>query len=206
MDKIEYTKNDINFLLEWRDKNKELVRMGLCPIKAIKILSKENGITLTCIRKDRIVHISITQLGRSLGAITFECIPMGLCKIVKNTTKKLQNDDVQSVITVYASTMAIMAFGGQFDAPPKVKKPNRNNESSPSKKKSTSKKNKSNGITYVLKRTDKDVQILRQGSHARPEGTFSVRGHFRHYKNGRVIWIAEYVKGSGKEKDKKYRL
>ena len=107
MDKIEYTKNDINFLLEWRDKNKELVRMGLCPIKAIKILSKENGITLTCIRKDRIVHISITQLGRSLGAITFECIPMGLCKIVKNTTKKLQNDDVQSVITVYASTSRV---------------------------------------------------------------------------------------------------
>ena len=206
MAKIEYTNKDINFLLEWRDKNKELVRMGFCPIKAIKILSIENGITLTCIRKDRIVHISITQLGRSLGAITFECIPMGLCKIVKNTTKKLQNDDVQSVITVYASTMAIMAFGGQFDAPPKEKKPNRNNESSPSKKKSTSKKNKSNGITYVLKRTDKDVQILRQGSHARPEGTFSVRGHFRHYKNGRVIWIAEYVKGSGKNKDKKYRL
>ena len=205
MDKIEYTNKDINFLLEWRDKNKELVRMGFCPIKAIKILSIENGITLTCIRKDRIVHISITQLGRSLGAITFECIPMGLCKIVKNTAKKLQNDDVQSVITVYASTMAIMAFGGQFDAPPKAKKPN-NNESSLSKKKPSSKKNKSSGITYVLKRTDKDVQILRQGSHARPEGTFSVRGHFRHYKNGRVIWIAEYVKGSGKEKDRKYRL
>ena len=49
MDKIEYTNKDINFLLEWRDKNKELVRMGFCPIKAIKILSIENGITLTCI-------------------------------------------------------------------------------------------------------------------------------------------------------------
>lgn len=206
MDKIEYTKKDINFLLEWRDKNQELVRMGFCPIKAIKILSIENGITLTCIRKERIVHISITHLGRSMGTITFECIPMGLCKILKNTTKKLQNDDIQSVITVYASTMAIMAFGAQFEAPPKEKKHNNKKDSFPSQKKSTTKKNKSKGITYVLKRTERDVQIVRQGSHAHPEGTFSVRGHFRHYKNGRVIWIAEYVKGSGKYKDKKYRF
>ena len=41
MDKITYTNNDINFLLEWRDRNQDLVRMGVCPIKAIKIISIE---------------------------------------------------------------------------------------------------------------------------------------------------------------------
>ena len=60
---------------------------------------------------------------------------MGLCKILKNTTKKLQNDDIQSVITVYASTMAIMAFGAQFEAPPKEKKHNNKKDSFPSQKK-----------------------------------------------------------------------
>ena len=55
MDKITYTNNDINFLLEWRDRNQDLVRMGVCPIKAIKIISIESGITLTCIRRGQLV-------------------------------------------------------------------------------------------------------------------------------------------------------
>ena len=206
MDKITYTNNDINFLLEWRDRNQDLVRMGVCPIKAIKIISIESGITLTCIRRGQLVNISITQLGRSFGVLTLECLPFGFCKIVKCTAKTLKQDDLQSVITVYASTMAIMAFGGQYQAPPKEKK-NTNKTMPPSaQKKPGTKKSKSNSITYVLRRTERDAQIVRQGSHARPEGTFSVRGHFRHYKNGRVIWIAEYVKGSGKDKAKNYRL
>lgn len=106
MDKIKYTKKDIDFLLEWRDKNQELVRMGVCPIKAIKIISIESGITLTCIRRGQLVNISITQLGRSFGVLTLECLPFGFCKIVKCTAKTLKQDDLQSVITVYASTMA----------------------------------------------------------------------------------------------------
>ena len=32
-------------------------------------------------------------------------------------------------------------------------------------------------------------------AHRSPEGIFSVRGHFRRYKNGHVIWIDEYLKG-----------
>ena len=206
MDKIKYTKKDIDFLLKWRDENQELVRMGVCPIKAIKIISVESGITLTCIRRGQVVNISITQLGRSFGVLTLECLPLGFCKIVKCTAKTLKQDDIQSVITVYASTMAIMAFGGQYQASTKEKKHTNNTTNPSTQKKLSSKKSKSNGITYILKRTERDAQIVRQGSHARPEGTFSVRGHFRHYKNGRVIWIAEYVKGSGKDKDKNYRL
>ena len=43
-------------------------------------------------------------------------------------------------------------------------------------------------------------------SHASPGGIFSVRGHFRHYKNGKVIWISEYRKGEGKKKKKTYKM
>lgn len=32
-------------------------------------------------------------------------------------------------------------------------------------------------------------------AHRSPEGVFSVRGHIRHYKNGRNIWIEPYMKG-----------
>ena len=34
--------------------------------------------------------------------------------------------------------------------------------------------------------------------HKSPEGIFSVRGHFRKYKSGKVVWISEYLKGLNK--------
>lgn len=34
--------------------------------------------------------------------------------------------------------------------------------------------------------------------HKSPEGVFSVRGHFRRYSNGKIIWIDEYLKGKNK--------
>lgn len=32
-------------------------------------------------------------------------------------------------------------------------------------------------------------------AHKSPEGVFQVRGHFRRYKNGKVIWVNEFFKG-----------
>lgn len=34
--------------------------------------------------------------------------------------------------------------------------------------------------------------------HRSPEGVFSVRGHFRRYADGKIIWIDEYLKGQNK--------
>jgi hypothetical protein len=31
--------------------------------------------------------------------------------------------------------------------------------------------------------------------HRSPEGIFQVRGHFRHYKDGKIVWIESYMKG-----------
>ena len=171
MDKITYTNNDINFLLEWRDRNQDLVRMGVCPIKAIKIISIESGITLTCIRRGQLVNISITQLGRSFGVLTLECLPFGFCKIVKCTAKTLKQDDLQSVITVYASTMAIMAFGGQYQAPPKEKK-NTNKTSPPSAQK-IALPMFSGGQSETLRLFVKEV-MLAQRALSQSEGTFDI--------------------------------
>lgn len=40
-------------------------------------------------------------------------------------------------------------------------------------------------------------------AHKSPEGVFSVRGHIRHYKNGKNIWINSYFKGVDKENEQK---
>ena len=35
---------------------------------------------------------------------------------------------------------------------------------------------------------------------------WSVRGHYRHYKNGKVVFIAPYIKGKGRVKPKEYKV
>ena len=46
------------------------------------------------------------------------------------------------------------------------------------------------------------IYAVNSHNHRSPEGVFGVRGHFRKYKNGKIIWIDEYLKGTKNEKDK----
>lgn len=44
-------------------------------------------------------------------------------------------------------------------------------------------------------------------SYTKPTREISVRGHYRHYRSGKTIWIDEYKKNTGKDKKpKKYNL
>ena len=61
-------------------------------------------------------------------------------------------------------------------------------------------------ITYILRRANGAVTVAPRGSRARPRGEFSVRGHYRPYRSGKVVWIAEYRKGTGKKKSKIYKM
>lgn len=42
------------------------------------------------------------------------------------------------------------------------------------------------------------VPVNQHAIHRSPEGIFSVRGHFRKYKSGKIVWISEYLKGLNK--------
>ena len=202
MDKIVLSNDDLNFLLEWRDKNQDLVRTTTCPLKKVKIVTPEVGITLTCIRNERELTVSITQNGKSKGKLTFEILPFGMYRLAKSNTNIYSKDDVQSVVTVYASAMALIAFGDDTEREPKKKKSGKSNKAH----NKPSKRRKSKGITYILKRSKNEAHIVKQGSHKSPQGIFTVRGHFRHYKNGKVVWIEEYSKGTGDKKSKTYKL
>lgn len=43
------------------------------------------------------------------------------------------------------------------------------------------------------------IYAIQTGHHKSPEGIFSVRGHFRQYKSGKVVWIDEYLKGTNQK-------
>lgn len=205
MDKIYYTKEDMEFLLDWRDKHIDYVHQCVCPIRAIKIISKVNGIALTCIRDGDIIKINVSLNERPFGKLIAHTLPSGYYKVDDKTTKNLNMDEIQSIMTTYASTMALLAYGNEITRPARqISHRTENNKPSSNKKKL--KKSKSSGITYVLRRDSKTAAIMPHGKHRSPQGTFNVRGHFRHYKDGKVVWIEEYSKGNGAKKSKTYKL
>lgn len=205
MDKIIYSQEDIDFLLDWRDKHKEDVRKYACPIKAIKIISKANTSLCTCIRDGNTIKVTVTLGGKPFGKIFAELVGSGMYRVNEKKTSKIFNTEmIQSIMTVYASTMALLAYGGGTTKPLKRadSKPN-GSKPQPNKKHN---KSKPNGVTYVLRRDSTTAAILPHGKHRSPQGTFNVRGHFRHYKDGKVVWIEEYSKGHGEKKSKTYKL
>ena len=206
MDKILYTQEDVDFLLDWRDKNKDKVRNYPCPIKAIKIISKVNTSLCTCVRNGNTIKVNVTLGGKPFGKILVEILDSGMYRVYEKKTSKIFNSEmIQSIMTVYASTMALLAYGNETTKQAKqvVHKSNDNKQKLNKKKHN---KSNPNGVTYVLRRDSTTAAIIPLGKHRSPQGTFNVRGHFRHYKDGKVVWIAEYSKGRGEKKSKTYKL
>ncbi len=197
MDKIILSSADVEMLLKWRDQNIELVRQAPAPFKAILLDFPETKIQVKTINDAGRITFYISVNGARLGKITGLHLPGAYFKIYKDTTG-LKRDDVQSVITVYISLMALIVFHGPAPAA------GANN--TPGKKNKAKQRKKTKGKTYILKRRGGDPIVTTPGTRAKPAGAFGVRGHYRRYKDGRTVWIKPYKKGSGNEKNKTYKL
>lgn len=202
MDKIILSSKDIETLLSWRDNNKEHVRRNAAPFKSILLVFPDAKINIKTINNDDIITFYINIDGTRAGKITAARMPFGFLKVIKNTTK-LTPDDIQSIITVFSSLMALIVYyepEPPADAENITKKPVKN---AINKKKTRRAKN---NIIYILKLNKNGLRVLPHGKHASPAGVFGVRGHFRQYKDGRRVWIKPYKKGTGKSKNKTYKL
>lgn len=144
MDKIILSRKDIEFVLKWRDEHKDLVRVGVNPLRAVKIICTDSGVTLTAIRKAVDLRIGINQNGKSLGYLEYEFLNNGMYSMTKDRAK-ISNDDKQSVLTVYASVMAFMVFGRGDLKTPEHKE--RQTASSSKKLTKKPKKSKRSGVT-----------------------------------------------------------
>lgn len=201
MDKAELSKSDIEMLLEWRDGHKSLVRAFPAPLKAVEIYFQHNNIRIKGIRSDNILKLQISAGYKTLCNTEFKA-EEGMLRCQKKRTE-IDEADLQSALTVYCSLMALMAYGSlsaDEEMEPKGQKAkdrSRGDESPSGKQKRT---------TYILRKTQRGLQMLPKGTHAAPHGAFTVRGHYRHYKNGKVVWIDAYQKGTGKKKSKTYKL
>ncbi len=209
MDKVIFKDGDVERLLEWRDENKDLVRRMPMPCKALQLVFTVTDISIKCIRQSRErVVFQVNERGRSLGALKIDVLETG-GYAVRQKPKSLNEDNVMTVVTVYSSLMALMTYGDGVDYTPKelevldsvveTKKLNKDVHTQQTRRQPS--------ITYLLNRgSNGRLSVGGKGTHASPKGEFRVRGHFRHYANGDVVWIAEYKKGTGKRRVKVYRI
>lgn len=61
--------------------------------------------------------------------------------------------------------------------------------------------NRNGNKTIVFRPFQNQLYAASVGHHRSPEGVFQVRGHFRRYKTGKVIWIDGFMKGVDKIDD-----
>lgn len=53
---------------------------------------------------------------------------------------------------------------------------------------------------YTVPEVDADFLPKKKRGYTKPDFEFTVRGHYRHYKNGKVVWICAFTKGKGRDK------
>lgn len=197
MDKIILTNKDIETLLKWRDENINKVRRSDAPFKGIILEFPESKTHIKAINDAGRITFYVSVNGQKIGKLSGRRLPGGYYDINKNTTK-LKNDDIQSIITVYASLMALIVHQGPR---PATAHKHQRHQAGGTKKQSGKK-----GITYLFRTRNGTPILTAPGHHNSPAGSFSVRGHYRHYKSGRIVWIPPYQKGQGKQKNKTYKL
>ena len=201
MDKIILSIGDVQALLSWRDQNKDLIRRNAAPFKAIMLQFPESFIDIKAYNDAGKITFYVIVNGHKAGKITGRQLPGGLLQ-VKNNTTTLKSNDVQSIITVYASLMAFIVYHTPEAAAAKEARQERPNKAN----KGNRQQRRQEAITYILKSSASGPYITRHGQHRSPAGTFTVRGHYRKYKSGKSIWIAPYTKGNGKQQHKTYKL
>ena len=199
MDKALLNRDDIDALLAWRDEHKDLVRSAPAPLKAIEILCPVY--VVRAFRNEDEIKLYLKHHGVSLGYFLLRKRSDGQWIEIKSTLD-ISWEDKRSMFTVYSSLMALMVYGNdgvEHHEYSTVKSTGKSNG------KSSAARQRKAEATYILRRSNGRVGVLQQGAHASPNGVFTVRGHWRHCKSGKEVWIAEYRKGCGKKKNKTYK-
>lgn len=199
MDRVIFSSEDVNWLLAWRDQHKQEVRSSPSPMKSIQMEFPEVKRKVKCIREGNRLKLALNESERSIGYCELE-VRINGCVLIKN--KNLKEEEIQTMLTVYSSFMALLVYGTSSEREIPVDNLSKHREGT----RSPSLTRKPKGISYVLKNLRPYTLGTLPIHHRSPRGIFSVRGHYRHYKNGKVVWINEYQKGEGSISKKIYKL
>lgn len=206
MVKIPLTIEQINALLRWRDEHRELVRACVVPFPYCEI-SSENGVKIrTHQNKDFPSVYSFTVSNTILHEIKGRFDYMTMTGRVIHGAPQFSHEDTQTAITVWATVMAYIV---NFE-PEIVEKEPEETESKGIKMRSASPRKQKRPQSSVLYLNP--IKYISDGKNAThrkytpPSCAFSVRGHYRHMKSGKVVYVHPYEKNTGKEKDKRNKI
>ena len=132
MDKVELSVKDIEALLNWRDQHQDEVRSHPAPLKAVEIVMPHNGYRIKGIRDGDQLRLHLSQFDEQLGNCRFVRREDGMWASTRNRMQ-VGRDDLQAVLTVYCSIMALMAYGRR-EVEPQDTIPEHGPKSSPSKR------------------------------------------------------------------------
>lgn len=222
LDRIELTINELFNLLKWRDNHKDLVHdykqvipEGIVDVKGgmtiyFKFINEQITSYESYVDEKLICKIKTERLGGQYRVLE--------SYINKEMLRALQMIDISfNEIDLIADTCttvsSIMAYLEHFrseviirEQPIKMSNTQRRRAMWHNKHNSSSRFIKLNRVIYRIpdgaRYTNPD-KPLRQ----RHTESWSVRGHQRHLKSGKVIWIKPYIKGKGAvKKPKTYKL
>lgn len=202
--KIPLTSEQVEKLLAWRDQHKELVRAAIIPFPECSIIS-ENGMKIRAewARTGTFYSFTVTDthghkvLGRFVYASKTGRVRQGL--------PRLSDDDIKSAITIWATVSAyIVSF-----QPELVERPGDSVGAAASVHTSSAKaaSKAADRVIYlrpIVFTSEHESPVKRKYTPC--ENAFSVRGHYRHYKSGKVVYVQPYEKNAGKEKDKRNKV
>lgn len=203
MIKIPLSISQIESILKWRDSHKDLVRSYNIPFNEVEIIS-ENGIKLKVSRNQIIKSVYRFVVSDTINNIVKGRFDYAVYTgLVIHNYPRLSSEDTQSAITIWASTMAYILNFEQQVLPAPVDNGNRK-----SKKKRQGKSKNSNNRTIYLNpiKFIKEKEEHQPRAYTPPSHSFYVRGHYRHMKSGKVVYVHPYKKNTEKEKDKRNKI
>ena len=205
MVKIPLTVEQIENLLKWRDENLDLVRACVVPFPECSILS-ENGMKVRVEQLNKTLLYSFTVTDCNAGLVKGRFVWDAEVKTVYHGTPELSHDNTQTALTVWASVMAYIAnFKREViecDEPAKTQ--HRESQGRTERSKRNTSRDR---VIYLRPIVNKYGKIEEQRrKYTAPDHAFSVRGHYRHYKSGKVVFVQPYEKNTGKEKDKRNKV
>jgi hypothetical protein len=193
MDKIILDIEQINKLLSWRDKHKELVRQ-------YKTIITDGIIEVTDTKRSMSFHVDGNR-------ITFD-VPQGFTATIEILEDKgyrivtASIEDHAAISDTLALYFAVTAYIYYFK--PEIK--TRQYTYRESIKQTKSKQNyiktvTVKGIIYTIGK----INVNRKPPQKYIDA-WNVRGHARHLQSGKVIYVRPYQKGKGKVTDKVYKI
>lgn len=195
MDKILLTAKDVSEIHKWANANEVSVDINI-PFNKVELVLDE-GYSLKCYNKGTYVNIFIIIDNVNKGYFRFE---RNTLKVIKNKIigkEKLKEEHFKAWIAQYLYTMAYITEYKPVLEPKEIRES--------IKKHKRSHKAESNTI-YLFNRHYITNSSITHRKHKSCEYAYTVRGHFRHLRNGKKIWVREYTKGKGKPKEKSYKL